>query len=215
MIYIITNKLIYIGLDYAYGTAVNRNPSMHFIYIGLNSQTSGTWNEEVGGVYINNVMNYNYDFHKASDVTRSTLLNEIKEKKYLTPTYFGHKFEIGWADNSEIGWTDSSLTDNHPLIKKGSWLNTGYIFTQSFWMLLCLLVCIDSIYIFIKPDYHRSFLCMLILGFTILMLLIEVQARYKCVLYPYISILASDGLHQIMLTIKNSFYRVSTIIEKH
>lgn len=207
-IYITANKLTYIGLDYAYGTTVNRNPSIRFIYIGLNPYTYGTWNEKIDNVYFNNIVVSNYDFDKASRLTMASLLDEIKTNKHLTPTYFSHKFVTAWSDNSEIYWADCSLAEDHPLMKKTIWLNTGYMFTQCFWILICLFVCIDSIYIFIKPDYPHLFLCMLILGFAMLMLLIEVQARYKCVLYPYISILAADGLHQITSTIKERVFKI-------
>ena len=46
--YLLSNKLIYVGLDYAYGAPLNRNPTAHFICVGLNPETYGTWNEKWG-----------------------------------------------------------------------------------------------------------------------------------------------------------------------
>ncbi len=208
ILYIISNKFIYCGLDYAYGTTVNRNPSMHFIYVGLNPYSYGTWNENVGSFYAQNVVNCNYDYKKANDITMQSLKKEINENHHLTPNYFAKKFQTAWGDNLEISWVDQTLTENSPILKKSSWWYIGNIITQSFWVLICLFIFLDSIYTFFKPDFLHSFLCMLILGFAILMFLLEVQPRYKCVLYPYLSILAADGIYQIMIPIKKRWKQV-------
>lgn len=76
--YILSGKMIFAGLDYAYGEAVNRNPSAHFIYIGLNSKTFGTWDEEVGELYTKNVIKCSYDYQRASELTYQQLKKEIK-----------------------------------------------------------------------------------------------------------------------------------------
>lgn len=201
-VYFMFSKLIYAGLDYAYCTTVNRNPSVHFIYVGLNPQTCGTWNEEAGMLYMNNAIKYNFDFDKADEVTFETLISEIKEQKYLNCLYFKEKFETAWGSNSEIDLVEWSLMDEHPFLRKSTWLSFWSVISQGFWVIMSLLICIGGIYALYEMDEFRIFLYLLIIGFSVLMLFIEVQPRYKCVFYPYLAILASDGINQLKITSK-------------
>ncbi|MDE7274145.1 MAG: hypothetical protein K2N95_13965 [Lachnospiraceae bacterium] len=193
-IYLLSNKLIFAGLDYAYGEAVNRDPTMHFIYVGLNPQTYGTWNKESGGIYTQNVQNCDYDYKKASKLTLEQLKEEIKEKKYLTPVYFERKFEVAWENNGETYWVNETISDASPILKKPNWFYAVNTLTQNFWMMTCIFVCMEAAFLLFRSDSRRMFSCLFLFGFACLMFLSEVQERYKCVMYPIISILAADGI---------------------
>lgn len=202
-VYILSAGLIYKGLDYAYATTINRNPSMHFIYIGLNPYTFGTWNEKSGHIYMQNVIDCNYDFRRADKLTFQTLMSQIEEQNYLNGSYFIEKFKVAWQDNAEIGLIEWSLPENHPFLQKGTWQNSCFAISQAFWVLICLLMCAKAIYLFKDMDEFRLFLCLLMVGFSVLMLIIEVQPRYKCVFYPYMAMLAADGLYNLSATFTN------------
>lgn len=200
--YILSNKLIFAGLDYAYGEAVNRDPSAHFIYIGLNSKTVGTWNEEVGGLYKNNVIDCDYDYKQASALTYQQLKKEVDENRHLTFTYFKKKFEIAWENNAEAWWTIETIKDESLYLKKTSWLNTMNMLTQIFWIVICLCVCAEAVFLFIRSNSHIMCVCLILFGFACLMIISEVQGRYKCVMYPTLSILAADGVMKVITLFK-------------
>lgn len=192
--YIVSCKLIYTGLDYAYGAKINRNPTMNFIYIGLNPETCGTWNEEAYSVYKGNVIDCKYDFKKASSLTFNELKEGLQEEWYLTPTYFASKFSTAWEDNSEIWWAYITIKEEGSFLKKEAWIQAMNTITQNFWILICFFVCVEAIFLFIRTDRNYLFICLVLFGFACLMLLSEVQPRYKCVMYPIMSILAAGGM---------------------
>lgn len=204
--YILSGKLIYAGLDYAYGETVNRNPAMHFIYIGLNPETYGVWSDEVFHVYPQNVKDCNYDFKQASDLTFTRLKEEIAEKKHLQFPYFAEKFRTAWADNSEIWWVDVTLRDDSAFLKKTHWLDQMSIFTQNFWMVICILICAEAVFLFVNPRERYMYMWLILFGFACLLTLSEVQSRYKCVVYPVLSILAADGIVKLLKLLKNVFF---------
>lgn len=201
------NRIIFSGLDYAYGGTINRNPSANFIYIGLNPDTYGTWNAEAYNVYSNNVLNCNYDYERASDLTYQQLINEIRNKKYLTATYFKEKFKIAWENNAETYWVNETLIDESPFLKKPTWFFAFGMLTQNFWVVICIFMCMEAVSLFFYSDSNRMFICLIIFGFACLMLLSEVQGRYKCVMYPFISILVADGIIRIEGMLRSIYRR--------
>lgn len=74
--------------------------------------------------------------------------------------------------------------------------------TQNFWVLICFFLCIDSVFLFIQMDKYRMCISLILFGFAILMLLSEVQGRYKCVMYPIISMLAADRIIRLIVLLK-------------
>lgn len=199
--------MIFAGLDYAYGENVNRDPSAHFIYIGLNSKTIGTWNEEVGELYKNNVVDCNYDYGRASKLTYEQLGKEINGNKHLTFKYFQKKFEIAWENNAEAWWANESIRSDSPFLKKTSWLNEINMLTQNFWIVICLCMFVEAVFLFMRPDSHTMYIYLILFGFACLMLISEVQGRYKCVMYPILSILAADGVLRIVAIFRYIVYR--------
>lgn len=192
VLYLVSGKLFFSGLEIAYGTNLNRDPTASFVYIGLNPYTYGTWNEN-SMIYLDNVEKYNYNYDKAAEETFRQLIKEIKKNKHLSFSYFREKFKVTWMDNSEIWWVFESFEEKNFQIRDE--INK---FCQIFWFFICILVCIDF-YVFLrKPSEIQLFIWLLLFGFSILMFVIEVQPRYKCVFYPYISILASEGLDRLI-----------------
>lgn len=200
--YIVSNKLIFAGLDYSYGEVVNRNPTAHFVYIGLNPETYGIWNENVSKVYEDNVINCNYDYDAASDLTYQRLKKEIKEKGYLTAAYFENKFLTVWENNAETYWVNETIKDESPFLRKPEWFFSFGVITQIFWLTICFILCIEGLFLLIWSDNNRMIICLILFGFACLMLLTEVQARYKCVMYPILSILAADGIIRLNNVLK-------------
>ena len=201
--YFLSNRIIFWGLDYAYGETINRDPTASFIYIGLNPETYGTWNTEAFSVYSNNVLNCNYDYEKASDLTYQQLIKEIENKNYLTPAYFKEKFVTAWENNEETYWVNETLIDESPFLKKSSWVFAFGMLTQNFWVVICIFMCIEAVSLLFCSDSNRMFICLVLFGFACLMLLSEVQGRYKCVMYPFIAMLAADGIIGIKCELRN------------
>lgn len=192
--YIISNQLIFLGLDYAYGEVVNRNPTAHFVYIGLNPETYGTWNENAWNVYKDNVVKCNYDYDMASDLTYQQLKVEIEQKRHLKPTYFKKKFMVAWGNTAETYWAIETIKEEAPFFKKPDCFYIVGILAQNFWIAICSLVCIEAVFLLFCSDRMHFFICLVLFGFACLMFLTEVQERYKCVMYPFLSILAADGV---------------------
>lgn len=77
--------------------------------------------------------------------------------------------------------------------------------TQNFWIVICLCVCVEAIYLFMRSNSHIMCICLILFGFACLMMISEVQGRYKCVMYPIISVLAADGIMQLVGMLKNAY----------
>lgn len=205
--YIISNQLIFAGLDYAYGEVINRNPTAHFVYIGLNPETYGTWNEDAWNVYKDNVIRCNYDYDRASDLTYQRLKEEIKQKRHLEPAYFKKKFMVTWENTAETYWAIETIKEESPFIKKPDCFYLVGIFAQNFWVIICSFVCLEAVFLLLYSDRFYFFISLILFGFACLMFLTEVQGRYKCVMYPILSILAADGLVRINDVLKTIYQK--------
>ncbi|MDE6883030.1 MAG: hypothetical protein K2P48_07940, partial [Lachnospiraceae bacterium] len=148
--------------------------------------------------YTKNAIESGFDFDEATSLTFQRLRQQIEEKDYLTSAYFVEKFKIAWADlSSELWWTDYSLKEDGSFLMKERWSWQMINITQSFWVLICFFICIDAFFLFKKTEKYHLVICMLLFGFALLLVISEVQGRYKCVIYPYMSILAAEGIERV------------------
>ena len=61
---------------------------------------------------------------------------------------------------------------------------------------------------FFISDKHYMLIGLILFGFALLLLIIEVQGRYKCIMYPIMSILAAEGLTKILTFFNLMFHTI-------
>lgn len=201
IIYLLIIELGFYCLDHLYVHGINRKISAHYLEIGLSPWSDGTMHGlkdptkpfNVTGYYVNK-NNYNYDV--AAREVLDFLKSEIQEEKNLTFKFFYNKLRISWANQAYYNWVEGESGKNN-LVNREYIYEYLYPISQISYTVLLLLITYHSLYYVINPQKETnffSFFCALvILGFLILLLIIETQPRYKCVVYPLMSILAAKG----------------------
>lgn len=194
---VITTRLGYVYLNSYIGYSVNKNPSPHFLYIGLNHNSRGVWSTETS-IYGDIIEKYNYNFDNANKEMMNLIYEDISNNKHLSLNFFDNKINIAWADNIYYYFIDTTINnDNIGAINKTAWIKAMEPLSQLFWCLVILFMTIGILSELLKKGKKSSailFFALYIFGFALLLLLIEVQERYKCITYPYISIIAAKGI---------------------
>jgi hypothetical protein len=185
-IYAAMTPLVYTAIETASGQTVDRNPTAHYLYVGL---TQGHWIEETS-LYHKIAEANQFDYEKTSHELIEKLLEERRAGKWpslavLLPT----KLATCWAAEDYLFITTDGLSaeaaENFP---------TSYLAACIHLYYLAILIAI-SFSALKKHEMNLVFFAQIaMVGFTLLMLLSEVQSRYKIVLYPLMAICAAHGV---------------------
>lgn len=188
--YFVATAIGFSFLDFYIGRPVNRNPAIHYLNIGLSSESGGEWNATVASEYGTAVINNEYDYEKANQIIKDALLQDIKENKHLTPQFFYNKLTRAMQGQDYQEFAQATMSPEaqayfHPNFS---------IFAQSYYWFVGLLVTIGS-WGLLKEKPNKLLFCsaLFVVGFLQLMFLSENQPRYKVVIYPYLCMLAGTG----------------------
>lgn len=190
----------YAFLDKCYINKVNRNPSAHYVYVGLTPLSDGTAHPEKKlanlnlAIYRSYAKNSNFDYEKATSLVWDKLKNEIKEYKNLTPVFFLNKLRISWANQAYYNFITAE-TGSNSLLNRKNFYKICYPLSQIWYVFLLLFMLYASVNnLVVKSDSLSFFSALFIFGFMIVLLIVETQPRYKCVVYPFMCILAGQGI---------------------
>jgi hypothetical protein len=183
----------FLFLDQFIGYNVNRDPSIHYINIGLNSKSQGCWNADVAGEYIKLCYDYDFNYQKASNEVKQNLKKDIKENKQINPRFVWEKVKRAWQGQN---YTEFSLATTSTKFTKNA-LDKILSSFQLYYIYVLIFMLIGTIYEYKNRDNNLILLfALFIFGFTLLMIISENQPRYKLVTYPYVSIIAGYGITQ-------------------
>lgn len=212
IIYFLCLNIIYSSLDTSLNTKLSRNNTAHFIYIGLNPYSVGDWNEKAS-IYPQLIKDYDYDEKRTNERVFEILREDIERYHHLTFDYFKTKFLKTWENDSGVWWAVESISENNPYIIKSNLYTPLLMICQSYYFIIIFLITASSLKGFGKYNWIKILSQLVIFGFFILELIIEVQSRYKIVFYPYMAYLAADGLEHVLFLCLNFAKRVRALIK--
>ena len=166
--------------------------NLYKVVIGLNSKSNGCWSEEAYNEYINQTDKSQYEISKIKEELCN--INLIK--------LFVKKINIFWNDFGNY-WSISYLTNDtleNTKIKTETFKKFIEDYDKVIWIFVCA---ISLLSIFVsKTDEGKTYFIYLI-GAFLMYLIIEVQGRYAFVYRPYMFIVASIGLKNIIDFLKS------------
>ncbi len=198
LIYIGTKAMIFPYLDQLVGIKVDRNPSIHYLVVGLDTEHDGKYNLETTRIYPNNVKKYNYNYKMAKIETKKYLKNKLELDFKKLPTLIVEKNKLTWGDDIAGGtWLIASLGKKSiplkNLIYKINNISQLYYIGILFLMLIGSLWSIKN---FNNPKLF--FVNLFFVGVFFIFIISETQGRYKIPLYPIFSIMSSYGLFGVL-----------------
>lgn len=208
-IYILTGNLIWNSLDNyiaGNGNHINRNIVPYYLSQGLNFQNWGSWNPEVTAEYLELARSTNYDFDIVNSTTLSKIVVELSNnRKNLIPLLL-KKFDAAWSNASYFEWITATINPSLLPLNYHSYSYKLSVFSQWYYFIIVIGVIVGNIISIIKKPNSLILLCGIFsFGFLLLLLLTEVQPRYKCVLYPYLAILSANGFFELFNLRTNLF----------
>lgn len=188
-------------MDYKVGVPVNRSVLSFFIAMGLNEEMGDTAgnNYHYGDLYKRMTVETNYNYKEVSKAILDDLKEEIKLKKHLNINYFSKKFAVSWLSAAYLYWIVETIDKVSAVVNLDVWGPMWFSLMHLFWIFTVFFCIIATLSIFVKRNrnYLFMFSMLVIFGFAMLSLLVGVQDRYKCVVYPEIAILAGYGYYVI------------------
>lgn len=196
--YLLSVRAGYLYIEEDSGKPVNRDSYAYFLYIGLSPETGGVWTQEASAYYLDLDRRLD-DYDELSRTVLDKLRNEWREAGRPERAFFLEKLRKAWVE--DYLWlpdmTMQARTDG--FIKPGVLPDRAVHCVQSYYALVCLLSLAAALRHMKRGEGRLCLLSALVVfGFALVLGAIEVQARYKCVVYPFLSILAARGL--VLLT---------------
>lgn len=195
VVYFMTGYIGFNIMENEIGVKVNRNPMAYYLAVGMNEQRND-WNGEAWEKYRQRIIESNYDYKEASRITYQELFQKLENSNYLGIHFFQEKFLMAWVDSGYFYWVTETVNEDSSIINKSGWTSLWFPLTQYFWIIVTGLGLLGTIGLIVSKDsrnYLLLFSVLVIIGFALLSLFIDVQPRYKCILYPQFSILAGYG----------------------
>jgi 4-amino-4-deoxy-L-arabinose transferase-like glycosyltransferase len=166
------------------------------VLIGTNLKSGGTHNWEDQQIIFDTYRMYSEDYDKASSQLVQLAFERVKENRAEIPHLLEIKFKRVWGNNWQL--FDASLdgSNDEELV---AYLN---IIDALLFVSMTFLVGIATIFSILKRSTQEIFMMQLfILGLALVLLILEVQMRYRSVLFPYLMILGTIGMRDGLNTI--------------
>jgi hypothetical protein len=192
--YLLSARAGYHYIEKDSGKPVNRDSFAYFLYIGLSPETGGVWTQEASAYYVDLDRELD-DYDELSRAVLEKLKNEWHEAGRPGREFFLDKVRKAWVE--DYLWLPEMTMEARAdgFIKPGTLEDRAVHCVQIYYMLVCLLSLAAALYLMKRGEGRLCLLSALIVfGFALVLQAIEVQARYKCVVYPFLSVLAARGL---------------------
>ncbi len=204
LVFLVSYKIFvsagYLILDQAYVQKVNRNPTAHYIEIGLSPWSDGTNHGKTDdsksmGIYRYYARQAEYDYKIATKRTFEKLFSEIKQEKNLDIAFFQNKLRITWANQAYFNSIVSEASENS-IINRKLFAEMTYPLVQIWYTILLGFILLGTSLSIARKELPEIcfFSALFLFGFMLLMLICETQPRYKYAVYPYMSVLAGRGI---------------------
>lgn len=185
----------------------------HFLLIGLNTQGEGQIH--IGNIsrsYVNEYFLNGFDADAARKKVIELLKSDWQENKTLILPNLAKKMIWAWQDDqlplfyfrTSVGLQPDTWLEL--LVYRGICSCLGTV-GQFYYMGLLLLSAAGCFLYGRKREIHfqMDFCMLIIFGYFCLMLLSEAQSRYKCLILPYLCILAAAGVAAVSDQIKAKY----------
>ncbi len=191
------------------GVAIDRGSGIYRnIYEGLNPEWGGKYSEEM--IQLRSIMKENYPDEKERNEAYKELLLECLEDKEAVMNLLIYKFGAAWGDtdySGEQALINLGLKYNPNASEDVMLRHTeGYSFIAStiknisaaFWFLLMIFGTIGAVCLIFKRCNPVFLVSMIYLfGFALMLELMQVQGRYKWIVYFPLIMLASYGCVEV------------------
>jgi len=210
--YLIVNAIGFRFLDYYIVQPVDRNPAPHFLNIGLRSETQGEWNAAVASEYIAVVTETDYDYDAAAHIIMESIRQDVAENKHINVQFFLKKLARAWKGQDYLYFAYDTIEKNNRIYTLQI---ENQIFYQSYYLGVGILTVVGCwFFMHKKPTKFYFSIALFVLGFILLLLISEIQPRYKVITYPYICILAGVGFNWCLESINYERNHKSNILQE-
>lgn len=212
LVYILTIFLTYSAVttgmyniaDRLVGEEVNRSIAPCYMLVGLHSTSEGNYNVDLYKEYFDTIEEYGYE--KGNKIILKKLAKDIKnndgfidllDKKAIS--LHSNDVRVNWVEISAISNNSNAFAD---FLRNTYDKHNYYFFTN-----IILFMVISLIALIKKKDLKLLFISLIIFGATLMLMLVESQARYTYAILPFYTILASVGLieyNKITISKKNT-----------
>lgn len=178
----------------------------HFFLVGLNTEGEGQIHlGTLSGLYGRKYQTNGYNLEEARKYAFTVLKEDWKNHPQDIMPLFGKKLVWAWQDDlmpltyflNQIGLAPNSTLEKFSYNFAENYLSA---IMQIFYIVLLALGLMGSWFVIRNKSINfRVEFCLLILfGYFCLMFLSEAQSRYKCLIMPYMCIVAAIGAQQIV-----------------
>ncbi|MBR7148455.1 MAG: hypothetical protein IKD13_06455, partial [Firmicutes bacterium] len=194
-------------IDQYVGGNSNRDVSPYFINVGLNAEHGGQWSQEVLDVYLGLIREYDYDFELVNEKMNEHLDGVIEEQNRLVTSgeepdlwkdLMEYKFRKAWGNNEGIRFIMNTINQENPLA--GMAFYEAYLpVIQAYTVVTGFLMFLGGVGALITRERETVMVAaLMVFGFALLLLLSEVQPRYKAVVYPFMAVVAAYGIYCVI-----------------
>lgn len=183
MVYLGAGEAAYAAMARAAKEPISRNLVPHYLYVGL---THGVYTKETS-LYLDYAKENNYDYQAAGQQLMARWQTERASGKWpLPPSFFVMKLATAWASDDYLFFLHTDRFDSlRPLL-------------QWYLLLLVAAVALSGLTnLKGKGNGLQLFLQVVLVGFTLLMLVSEVQGRYKVAVWPAVCVSAAEALGSV------------------
>ena len=200
-------KLVYRQLEAYVGGPVNSNVAPYFLNVGMNVDTSGQWSQEVLDGYLGLVRETDYDFDEVNREMKERLSRQVDSVKARMREdgadprvksrwdFFDKKLQKAWADNEGVRFIMQTINPENELYGE-AFYEKFYPEMQAYQVAVAFLMILGAVAALLVRERRAVLICaLMVFGFALLLLISEVQPRYKAVVFPFMSAVAAYGIY--------------------
>lgn len=182
----------------------------HQLNVGLNPYGRGN-TEENNAWYYSHLIQAGTDPDVAKDMLIEKLKADWKEREVNPAAWLWDKVKYAWTESFTefTKLMQNSISSEHNFVQHIAFvvlLNLATSVMQLSYIFMILLSIIGVLYIAAKNinSYGAMLISLYVFGFSLLMLIIECQPRYKANIISFLGIIAAYGMVELMKTLSKS-----------
>lgn len=186
-----------------YGREINPSVSIYYVATGLCLETKGHFWRPFAKAY-QDCIGSNGDYASANAMAKDVIKDEIiaLSDNMRWVDFFKDKILIVWRADEYMGLVQATInSEGKSLLNVEQWNEHMMAIIYYFYMTVWLLVGTASIICVCKRGQNHRLLFfsrLFVFGMACVLLVSEGQTRYKCVVYPYLAIVAAYGIEEIV-----------------
>jgi hypothetical protein len=171
----------------------------NFILVGLSTRNNGALNLEDGLFALDTYKRFGDDTAAANDYLIGLAIERLKaEPTEVVLELFSSKFSRVWSSHQQLFQISLNGSNDQEFIGILSAVDSFV------YLIITILIGIHTYSSFLNRSQPSVFgMQLFLLGFAIWELILEVQNRYGIITFPYLILLGSLGLNELMMFIRN------------